>query len=254
MQRLIAFQTIFFKEIYRFLRIWPQTLLPAAVTTSLYFLIFGKLIGGRVGEMGGIAYMDYIVPGVVLMSVITNSYGNVVASFFSCKFQRNIEELIIAPVPGWLMLAGYVGGGVARGLAVGGVVMGISALFTHLKIAHPGVVILVFLLTAILFSLAGFLNALFANSFDDISIIPNFVLTPLVYLGGVFYSIDLLPDPWKLISLGNPILYMINAFRYGFLGVSDVNVGQSLLVIVGFILALLLWTLWLLKRGTGLKS
>ncbi len=254
MQRLIAFQTIFYKEIHRFVRIWPQTLLPATVTTSLYFLIFGKLIGGRIGEMHGIAYMDYIVPGVILMSVITNSYGNVVASFYSSKFQRNIEELLIAPVPGWLMLAAYIGGGVARGLAVGGVVMGISALFTHLKIVHPGVVILVFLLTAILFSLAGFLNALFANSFDDISIIPNFVLTPLVYLGGVFYSIDLLPDPWRIISLGNPILYMISAFRYGFLGVSDVMVERSLLIIVDFILVLLLWALWLLRRGTGLKS
>lgn len=254
MQKLIAFQTIFFKEIYRFVRIWPQTLLPAAVTTSLYFLIFGKLIGGRIGAMGGIAYMDYIVPGIILMSVITNSYGNVVASFYSSKFQHNIEELLIAPVPGWLMLAGYVGGGIARGLAVGGVVMGISALFTDLKITHWDMVLLVFLLTAILFSLAGFLNALFANSFDDISIIPNFVLTPLVYLGGVFYSIDMLPEPWKMISLGNPILYMVSAFRYGFLGVSDISVERSLLVIVEFILVLLLWTLWLLRRGTGLKS
>lgn len=254
MQQLIAFQTILFKEIHRFVRIWPQTLLPSAVTTALYFLIFGKLIGRRIGEMGGFGYMDYIVPGVVLMSVITNSYGNVVASFYSCKFQRNIEELLIAPVPGWLMLAGYVCGGVARGLAVGGVVLGISALFSTMKIAHPEVVVLVFLLTAILFSLAGFLNALFANSFDDISIIPNFVLTPLVYLGGVFYSIDLLPDPWRMISLVNPILYMINAFRYGFLGVSDVSVERSLFIIVDFILILLLWTLLLLKRGTGLKA
>lgn len=254
MQRLIAFQTILYKEIHRFVRIWPQTLLPPAVTTSLYFLIFGKLIGGRVGEMGGFAYMDYIVPGVVLMSVITNAYGNVVASFYSSKFQRNIEELMIAPVPGWLMLAGYVAGGVARGLAVGGVVLGISALFTRLHIAHPGIVLLVFLLTAVLFSVAGFLNALFANSFDDISIVPNFVLTPLVYLGGVFYSIDLLPGPWRIVSLGNPILYMINAFRYGFLGVSDVVVERSLFIIVDFILVLLLWTLWLLRRGTGLKS
>ena len=254
MQRLIAFQTILYKEIHRFVRIWPQTLLPSAVTKSLYFLIFGKLIGGRIGAMHGIPYMDYIVPGVILMSVITNSYGNVVASFYSSKFQRNIEEMLIAPVPGWMMLSGYVGGGLARGLAVGGVVMGISAIFTDLKIAHPEVVVLVFLLTAILFSLAGFLNALFANSFDDISIIPNFVLTPLVYLGGVFYSIDLLPGIWKVISLVNPILYMISAFRYGFLGVADVNVERAVLIIIEFILVLLLWTLWLLRRGTGLKT
>lgn len=254
MLRLIAFYTILYKEIHRFVRIWPQTLLPSAVTTSLYFLIFGKLIGGRIGQMHGIAYMDYIVPGIILMSVITNAYGNVVASFYSSKFQRNIEEMLIAPVPGWMMLAGYVGGGVARGLAVGGVVMGIAAIFTDLNIAHPEIVVLVFLLTAIMFSLAGFLNALFANSFDDISIIPNFVLTPLVYLGGVFYSIDLLPDPWKIISLGNPILYMVSAFRYGFLGVADVSVERAVLIIAGFILVLLLWSLWLLKRGTGLKQ
>lgn len=254
MHRLIAFNTILFKEVYRFIRIWPQTLLPSAVTTSLYFLIFGKLIGSRIGNMDGIAYMDYIVPGVILMSVITNAYGNVVASFYSSKFQRNIEEMLIAPIPGWMLLAGYVCGGVARGLAVGLVVLGISALFTNLKLVHPDVVALVFLLTSILFSIAGFLNALFANSFDDISIIPNFVLTPLVYLGGVFYSIDLLPEPWKIISLGNPILYMINAFRFGFLGLSDVSIERSLLIIFGFICFLLLWSLWLLKRGTGLKS
>ena len=254
MQRLIAFQTILFKEVYRFVRIWPQTLLPSAVTTSLYFLIFGKLIGGRIGEMGGIAYMDYIVPGVILMSVITNAYGNVVASFYSSKFQRNIEELLIAPVPGWLMLAGYLGGGVARGLAVGCVVMGISALFTDLKVAHPDVVLLVFLLTAILFSLAGFLNALFANSFDDISIIPNFVLTPLVYLGGVFYSIDLLPEPWRIISQANPILYMINAFRYGMIEVTDVDINLALMMIVGFIVLLSGFSLYMLHKGTGIKN
>lgn len=254
MRQLIAFQTILYKEIYRFVRIWPQTLLPAAITTSLYFLIFGKLIGGRIGQMGGIGYMDYIVPGIILMSVITNSYGNVVASFYSSKFQHNIEEMLISPIPGWVLLSGYVAGGVARGLAVGSVVLLISALFTDLKIAHPEVVVLVFLLTAILFSVAGFLNAIFANSFDDISIIPNFVLTPLVYLGGVFYSIDLLPGPWKLISLGNPILYMISAFRYGFLGFADVELERSLLIIVEFILLLLLWTLVLLRRGAGLKT
>ena len=254
MRRLIAFQTIVFREIYRFVRIWPQTLLPAAVTTSLYFLIFGTLIGGRIGPMHGFSYMQFIVPGVVLMSAITNAYGNVVASFYSSKFQRNIEEMLIAPVPGWMMLAGFVTGGVARGVAVGGVVLGIAALFTDLKIAHPGIVILIFLLTTLLFSLAGFLNALFANSFDDISIIPNFVLTPLVYLGGVFYSIELLPEPWRTISLGNPILYMVSAFRYGFLDVSDVSLARALFIIGDFNLVLLLCSLWLLKRGTGLKS
>jgi len=254
MKHSIAFRTILFKEIHRFTRIWPQTILPSAVTTALYFLIFGTLIGGRIGAMHGIPYMDYIVPGVILMSVITNAYGNVVSSFYSTKFQRNIEELLISPVPNWVILAGYVGGGIARGLVVGGVVTLIAALFTELRIAHPEVIVGVFLLTATLFSLAGFLNALFANSFDDISIIPNFVLTPLVYLGGVFYSVDLLPEIWRRISLGNPILHMINAFRYGFLGVSDVSVGQAFLIILGFIIVLVAWSLFLLHRGTGLKT
>lgn len=254
MRHSVAFQTILFKEVYRFVRIWPQTVLPSAVTTSLYFLIFGTLIGGRIGDMGGIRYMDYIVPGVILMSVITNAYGNVVSSFYSTKFQRHIEELLISPVPNWVILAGYVGGGIARGLVVGGVVMLIAAVFTDLNVAHPGVVLGVFFLTATMFSLAGFLNAMFANSFDDISIIPNFVLTPLVYLGGVFYSIDLLPEIWRRISLGNPILHMVNAFRYGFLGISDVNVEQAFLIIAGFIVLLAGWSLLLLHRGTGLKT
>jgi ABC-2 type transport system permease protein len=254
MRYLTAFQTILFKEIHRFMRIWPQTLLPPAVTTSLYFLIFGTLIGRRVGPMGGISYMDYIVPGVVLMSVITNAYSNVVSSFYSTKFQRHIEELLIAPVPNWVILTGYVGGGVARGLAVGGVVAGIGYLFTHIHPFHLWIIAGVFLLTAILFSLAGFINAVYANSFDDISIVPNFVLTPLVYLGGVFYSIDLLPEFWRKVSLGNPILYMVNAFRYGFLGTSDVDIRVALLIIGGLILLLTIWALALLHRGIGLKT
>jgi len=254
MKHSVAFQTILFKEVYRFARIWPQTVLPSAVTTSLYFLIFGTLIGGRIGAMQGIQYIDFIVPGVVLMSVITNSYSNVVSSFYSTKFQRHIEELLISPVPSWVILTGYVGGGVARGLVVGSVVMLIAAIFTDLKLVHPGVIVGVFFMTAILFSLAGFLNALFANSFDDISIIPNFVLTPLVYLGGVFYSIDLLPEIWRKIALGNPILHMISAFRYGFLGISEVNVTLALLIIAGFIVVLTAWSLFLLHRGTGLKT
>jgi ABC-2 type transport system permease protein len=250
----IALQTILFKEIQRFGRIWPQTLLPAAVTTSLYFLVFGGLIGSRVGPMSGIGYMDYIVPGIVLMSVITNAYSNVVSSFYSAKFQRNIEELLISPVPNWVVLSGYVGGGVARGLAIGAVVAGIGAAFTQLQPAHPWVVAAVFLMTATLFSLAGFINAVYANSFDDISIVPNFVLTPLVYLGGVFYSIDLLPELWRKVSLANPILYMVNAFRYGFLGISDVDLAMAFGIVGVSILLLLIWALWLLQRGTGLKS
>lgn len=254
MNHRIVLQAILFKEVYRFLRIWPQTVLPAAITTSLYFLIFGTLIGARIGEMNGMAYRDYIVPGVILMTVITNAYSNVVSSFYSTKFQRHIEELLVAPVPNWVILAGYVGGGIARGLLVGGVVATVAMSFSSFRPVHPEIIVVVFLLTATLFSLAGFINAIFANSFDDISIIPNFVLTPLVYLGGVFYSIDLLPPFWRSLSLGNPILYMVNAFRYGFLGVSDVDVTQAFGITGGFILVLMTWALLLLGRGTGLKS
>lgn len=253
MQTLIAFQTILFREIYRFMRIWPQTVLPPAITTSLYFLIFGHLIGTRIGQMGQVSYIDYIVPGIILMSAITNSYGNVVASFYSTKFQRNIEELLIAPVPTSIILAGYVLGGVMRGLLTGSIVALIGSLFTSFHVVHPGLVIGVFFLTATLFSLAGFINAVYANSFDDISIVPNFVLNPLVYLGGVFYSVSLLPEFWRTVSLGNPMFYMVNAFRYGFLGFSDVDVGVALMVISGTLFCLLIWAWYLLKRGIGLK-
>lgn len=254
MRTLIALKTILFREIHRFVRIWPQTVLPPAITTALYFLIFGTLIGSRVGPMHGITYMNYLVPGVILMSVVTNAYGNVVASFYSTKFQRNIEELLISPVPSWAILAGYVGGGVARGIAVGVVVGGIGALFGELPVQHPWIVAGMFLLTAALFSLAGFVNAVYANSFDDISIIPNFVLTPLVYLGGVFYSVEMLPEFWRQVSLANPILYMVNAFRYGFVGVSDVRIDAAFALIGGLIAVLTVWAYVLLRRGTGIKS
>lgn len=254
MPTLIALKTILFKEVTRFIRIWPQTLLPATVTTSLYFLIFGRLIGGRVGQVEGIAYMDYLVPGVILMSVITNAYGNVVASFYSAKFQRNVEELLVAPVPNWVIVAGYTGGGVVRGLMVGSLVAGIGGLFTDLRPAEPWVMLGVATLTAMLFSLAGLINAVYANSFDDISIVPNFVLTPLVYLGGVFYSISLLPELWRQVSLYNPILYMINAFRFGYLGVSDVDPFLAVAIILGLIVILGTWAMILLYRGTGLKT
>lgn len=248
-----AYKTIVAKEIRRFLRIWPQTILPPVITTSLYFLIFGTLIGRRIGDMGGRSYMDYIVPGIILMAVISNSYGNVVSSFYSTKFQRHVEELLIAPVPNWVILAGYVSGGVARGLAVGLVVAAISSLFGNFTLIHPGVAIAVVLMTAILFSLAGFVNATFANSFDDISIIPNFVLTPLIYLGGVFYSIDLLPEIWQKVSLVNPILYMVNAFRFGLIGISDISLPLAFIIIGAFILMLVVLNLVLLRRGVGIK-
>ncbi len=250
----IAFRTIVTKEIFRFIRIWPQTLLPPAITTALYFLIFGKLIGDRIGIINGVSYMDYIVPGIILMSVISHSYANVVSSFYSTKFQRNIEELLVAPVPNWIILSGYVSGGIIRGLLVGSVVALISLLFADIEVKNPYIALSVMLLTATLFSLAGFINAVLAESFDDISIIPNFVLTPLSYLGGVFYSVKMLPGIWQNISLGNPILYMINAFRYGLIGVTDVDIQLAFIMTAGFILILTLVSLFLLYKGIGIKN
>lgn len=250
----VAFFTILIKEIRRFTRIWPQTLLPPAITTALYFLIFGKLIGDRIGLVHGVSYMDYIVPGIILMSVISHSYSNVVSSFYSTKFQRHIEELLVAPVPNAVILAGYVCGGIGRGVLVGIVVAGISMIFTHTTILHWDIAIAVFLLTATLFALAGFINAVFADSFDDISIIPNFVLTPLSYLGGVFYSVAMLPEIWQKIAQANPILYMINAFRYGMIGVSDVQIELAFAITSGFIVLLTALSLVLLHKGIGIKN
>lgn len=250
----IAFQTIVTKEVLRFIRIWIQTILPPAITTTLYFIIFGKLIGQRIGEMEGYSYIDFIVPGLILMSVIQNSYSNVVSSFFSTKLQHYIEELLIAPVPNWVILGGYVVGGVTRGTLVGILVTVISLFFTDLQITSYGLTLLIFVLTSILFSLAGFINAVYATTFDDISIVPTFVLTPLTYLGGVFYSIHLLPEFWQNLSLGNPVLYMINAFRFGILGVSDIDIGVALTIILSFIVGLTLFSLALLARGVGIKE
>ncbi len=250
----IAYKTILTKEVLRFVRIWIQTLLPPAVTMGLYFVIFGNLIGSQLRDVAGLRYMDYIVPGIILMAVITNSYSNVVSSFFSTKYQRHVEELLISPLPDWVILAGYVSGGVMRGLAVGLVVTLVSLFFTELRVEHFLLSIAVVILTATLFSLAGFINAVFAKSFDDISIVPTFVLTPLIYLGGVFYSIEMLPEFWRLVSIANPILYMVNAFRYGLLGVSDVNVTTGMMIILVFIAGLTSFALFLLKKGVGIKT
>ena len=250
----VAFRTILTKEILRFARIWVQTVLPPAITMALYFVIFGKLIGARIGEMDGFPYIEFIVPGLILMSVISNSYANVVSSFYSSKFQHNIEEMLIAPIPNFVILAGYVAGGVARGVVVGVVVTLVSMAFTPLEIHSPLITLAVFVLTSVLFSTAGFINAVFANSFDDISIVPTFVLTPLTYLGGVFYSIQMLPAFWQQVSLANPVLYMVNAFRYGLLGASDIPLWLAFAIILGFIVALGGFALWLLERGVGVKS
>ena len=254
MKYSVAFKTIITKEIRRFTRIWPQTLLPPAITTSLYFLIFGTLIGSRIGEINGVSYMDYLVPGVILMSVISHSYANVVSSFYSTKFQKHIEELLISPIPNWVILAGYVCGGIARGMLVGMVVTLISLLFTDISVNNIWIALAVVVLTSTLFALAGFINAVFADSFDAISIIPNFVLTPLSYLGGVFYSISMLPEIWQKIALGNPILYMINAFRYGLIGVTDVDIQIAFAITSGFIVLLIIFSLYLLHKGVGIKN
>jgi ABC-2 type transport system permease protein len=250
----IAFVTIVVKEIRRFTRLWPQTLLPPAVTTALYFLIFGTLIGARIGTVAGAKYMDFIVPGVILMSVISHSYSNVVSSFYSTKFQRHIEELLISPVPNWVILGGYVCGGIARGVMVGAVVSFIALFFTDISLHNIWIAVAVMVLTATLFSLAGFINAVFADSFDDISIVPNFVLTPLSYLGGVFYSVPMLPELWQKVSLANPILYMVNAFRFGLIGVSDVDINIAFALTGGCIVFLALFGLFLLWRGVGIKT
>jgi ABC-2 type transport system permease protein len=250
----IAFQTIVYKELARFLRIWLQTILPSAITMTLYFVIFGNLIGKRVGEMGGFSYMQYIAPGIIMMAVITNSYQNVVSSFFGAKFQGHIEEILVAPVPHVLIVCGYVVGGVARGIIVGLVVTLIALLFIQITIHSYLITFAVIILTATLFSIGGLINAILATKFDDISIVPTFVLTPLTYLGGVFYSIDMLPDFWRTVSLGNPILYMVNAFRYGILGVSDIGLGAAFCVIALFIVSLFISALYLLNRGIGIRT
>jgi ABC-2 type transport system permease protein len=251
---LIALHSILRKETNRFLRIWIQTLVPPVITMSLYFVIFGNLIGSRIGQMNGFDYMSFIVPGLIMMSVITNSYSNVASSFFSAKFQRNVEELLVAPVPNYIIIWGYVGGGVARGLIVGFLVTCVSLFFVDLHIFNIFILILSVLCTSVLFSIGGLLNAIFAKSFDDISIIPTFVLTPLTYLGGVFYSVSLLPGFWQTVSHFNPVFYMINAFRYGFLGIADVSLVWSFTVIGLFIIVLYSIVAILLKKGIGVRS
>lgn len=250
----ISFSTIVKKEIRRFTRIWVQTLLPPAVTMALYFVIFGTLIGSRIGDMGGFSYMEFVVPGLIMMSVLTNSYSNVVSSFYGAKFQHSIEELLVSPTPNYVILCGYIVGGVCRGLAVGLIVTSLSLFFTKLQIHSLFVTVLIVIMTSVLFSLMGLVNAVFANSFDDISIIPTFILTPLTYLGGVFYSIDLLPGFWQGVSQLNPILYVVNTFRYGVLGVSDVDVGLSIVGVFVFIVVLFSLNLWLLNNSKRLRS
>jgi ABC-2 type transport system permease protein len=253
-EKFTAFRTILTKEILRYARIWIQTVLPPMITTALYFIIFGNLIGAQIGDMEGFRYMEFIVPGLIMMSVITNAYANVVSSFYGSKFQRHIEEMLVSPVPNYIILTGFIAGGAARGLTVGVAVTLVSLLFTPLSIHNLWVMLSMIVLTAILFSLAGFINGIYARSFDDISIVPTFVLTPLTYLGGIFYSISMLPPFWQHVSLANPILYMINAFRFGFLGVSDIPLTASYAISLGFIALLYTFSIHLLKKGHGIRT
>lgn len=251
---MVALKSILDKETNRFLRIWVQTLVPPAITMTLYFVIFGSLIGSRIGDMGGFSYMEFIVPGLIMMSVITNSYANVASSFFSAKFQRNVEELLVAPVPNYIIVLGFVGGGMARGMLVGLIVTILSLFFVTIQIHNLAVIIVTVTLTSMLFALGGLINAVYAKTFDDISIIPTFVLTPLTYLGGVFYSLTLLPGFWQQVAALNPVVYMVNAFRYGFLGVTDVSLWLALTVVLGFIVVLFSYAMYLINRGIGLRS
>jgi len=250
----IAYKTIVIKEILRFTRIWVQTIFPPVITTSLYLLIFGGLMGERIGDMQGVDYLHFIIPGIILMTVIQNSYANTVSSFFLAKFNNSIEELLISPVSYWVILLGYISGGIVRGFVVGlGVFIAVS-FFVELQIYNIWIVLMTFLLTAILFSLAGFINAVFAKSFDDISIVPTFILMPMTYLGGMFYSVEILPEFWQTLSKFNPIYYMVDSFRMGFLGSSTTDLLVSMLVLITMIMMLAIVAFYLLKKGVNIKT
>jgi len=250
---VVALQTIVAREFRRVRRIWIQTIVPPAITMTLYFIIFGNLIGKRIGEMDGFTYMQFIAPGLIMMSIISNSYGNVVSSFFGSRFGKYVEEMLVSPMPNYIMLIGYMAGGLIRGVTVGILVALIALFFTDLRLEHPWIMLSIVALTSMVFSLAGFVNAIYAKNFDGISIIPTFVLTPLTYLGGVFYSISLLPEFWQTVSRANPILYMVNAFRYGILGVSDIHIQTAYIIIIAFVIGLFIFNLHLLRRGVGLR-
>ena len=251
---LIGYYTMVRKDFIRILRIWSQTLLPPVITMALYFTIFGTFIGSQLAPINGRTYMEFIIPGLVMMTIITSSYMNTVSTFYFAKFIKNIEELLVSPMPSWVIVAGFVTGGVMRAFLVGILVIITSLFFTHLTISSVFIIFVAALLTSLLFAFAGLVNGFFAKSFDAISIVPTFVLTPLTYLGGVFYSIDLLPEPFRTLSLFNPILYMVNAFRYGFLGFSDVNIVLCFVVLGGLTVVFFGITLWLFIRGAGFKN
>ncbi len=251
---LTAYLTLSRREVHRFLRIWPQTIMPSAVTMTLYFLVFGKFVGARIGLMDGVSYVDFIAPGLIMMAVITNAYTNTAFGFFIGKFQGNIEELLVAPIPSWVILLGYTTSGVLRGIVVGLVVIGVAMIFGGFSVAHFWLMLVVIFLSSLLFSLAGLFNGVFAKNFDDISIVPTFLLTPLTYLGGVFYSINLLSPFWKKLSLFNPVLYMVNAFRYGIVGISDISLWLAMTILIGMTVLLTVGNIYILDRGIGFRA
>jgi ABC-2 type transport system permease protein len=250
----VSLMTVLRKEVQRFLRIWSQTLLPPAITMTLYFIIFGKLIGSQISDINGYTYIQYIVPGLTMMAIMTNAYANTASSFFGAKFSKSIEEMLVSSMPSYVILLGYMFGGALRGLMTGVVVILISLLFTHLHIHHFGIVISMAILSAMLFSLGGLLNAIFAKKFDDVSFIPTFVLTPLTYLGGVFYSVNQLPPFWQNISIFNPIFNIVDTFKYGMLGTSDINIYFGFGLVCLLFAALMIWCLYILEKGIGLRN
>lgn len=249
----VAFYTLVLREIRRFMRLWTQTLIPPAITMTLYFIIFGKFIGSQIREIDGYSYIQFIVPGLVMMSIMTNAYANTVSSFFLTKFNKSIEEMLVSPMPNWVILVGFMIGGAVRGILVGALVLLIAFLFTHMPMQHPLIIIAMAILSAMVFSLGGLINGVYAKRFDDISFVPTFVLTPLTYLGGVFYSIKQLSPFWQTVSRFNPVLDMVSTFRYGLLGISDVSVTFGFVLVSLFLVILFVWAWYLLAKGIGIK-
>ncbi len=254
-KQFISFYTLLRKGVLRIFRIWSQTLLPSLVTSVLYFAVFGNILGSRIGTLNGVPYMLFVVPGLVMLAVITNSFMEVASTFFFAKFfSRNIDEVLVSPTPPSVIIAGFIASGVVRGMMVGALVLLVSLFFALPSVAHPFVVVLFLFLSSLVFALGGLINGIYAKTFDGISIVPTFVLMPLVFLGGVFYSIHSLPPFWQSVSLANPIFYLINGFRYGFLGTSDVSLLTCTLVLLMLTLALLGANIYFLKKGLGLKQ
>lgn len=254
-QKWTSFYTMLRKDVVRMMRIWTQTFLPSVITSVLYFLIFGSVLGDRIGGFGDHSYVQFVIPGLVMLAVVTNAFSNVAFTFFTSKFfSRNIDEILVSPTPPWVFIAGFISGGVVRGVIIGFLVLIVSLIFATPALAHPLVVLAFLFLSSILFALGGLVNGIYAKNFDGIQIVPTFVLTPLVYLGGVFYSVHMLPAWWQTLTFLNPIFYLINGFRYGFLGIADVSLWISFAVLFTMISILVALNWYLIRKGLGLKQ